>query len=98
MQVQFKEFLGDPTGRQYIADDVHDILVDLKVPFTREDHESEIHIPEHDSRFFRELVAFCLLTTNEQLDQDRLSQVSRYLRPYGDSLRHDISFFWFGEH
>ncbi len=98
LQVQFKDMLGDPKGRQYIADDVEDILMSLNVPFSREDHESSIQIPPHDSPFFRELVAFCLLTTNDQLGPDRLQQVSQYLAPYGDALRHDISFFWFGEH
>ena len=98
LQVQFKDWLGDPTGKQYVADDLEPIFESLNCPVVREDHESIIHIPPHESPWFRELVAFCLLTTNEQLDEDRMHAVSQYLRPYGDALRHDISFFWFGEH
>ncbi len=97
IQSEFSKLLGNPAERLYDSSDIENALSTVGVPFEKENHQTEIAIPDEKSKEFRWLASFFLQTNDESLSEAEFSRVHDFVRSRGNPFRHDVSFFWLGD-
>lgn len=94
IQSKFKKLLGNKNERLYSADDIEEALLSLSIPFEREDKKTIIFFPDANSLNFKWLILFFLQTS--QMSRANYNKIKDYLlQSHGESMEHDVSYFWF---
>jgi len=94
---KFSDLLGNKNERLYTADDIQHAFDANKTVVDVETHQTRIEIPDFDSDKFKWLVSFFLQTTGGAIQEPDWEKIRSFIKELGTPIRHDVSFFWFGD-
>lgn len=99
IQSEFKELLGNKHEQLYVCDDVEAALIGQDIEYSKEYHATDILLPDPNDEAFDWLIAFFLQVTDGELSNETLCRVKEFIinKSQNNTLRHDITLFWFGK-
>jgi|SRR5579871_315608 len=94
IQSRFRSLIGDQEERLYSSSDIEDALYSLNIPFAKEDHATEIHVPKSFGQESKWINAFFLEVSDDALSDENHSEIAHFIAGLGSPMRHDITLFW----